>query len=120
MPATQSPNWEANLTSGAACYNVGEPCAQGSIPTIGVAAHSPADVSAALTFATAHNIHVVVKATGHDYQGRSTAPGALLIWLHEMAAITVDEAFAPCPGDKPRAAVTAQVRKGSDPALSLA
>ena len=112
LPSSQSPNWEANLTSGAACYNVGEPCAQGNIPSVGVAARSAADVAAAVAFAAQYNIRVAVKATGHDYQGRSTAAGALLVWLHGMASITVDEAFVPCKGDTPRAAVTAEVRAG--------
>lgn len=92
---------------------VGQPCEQGNIPTVGVAAKSPADVSAALAFASAHNIRVAVKASGHDYQGRSTAAGALLVWLHGMAAITVDEAYSGCScAQPPCPAVTAEVRGG--------
>ncbi|KAK7962383.1 FAD binding domain-containing protein [Apiospora aurea] len=34
-----------------------------------------------------HNVRVVVKSSGHDFQGRSTAPGALSIWIHHMQAI---------------------------------
>jgi FAD/FMN-containing dehydrogenase len=63
-------------------------------------------------FATQHNIRVVVKSTGHDYQGRSTAAGALAIWLHNMNDVEVVEAFVACPGDKPRPAVTVQPGAG--------
>ena len=34
-----------------------------------------------------HNVRVVVKGTGHDDIGRSTAPGALSIWTHHMNKI---------------------------------
>ncbi|KAK7914628.1 hypothetical protein PG985_012331 [Apiospora marii] len=35
-----------------------------------------------------HDIRVVIKSSGHDFQGRSTAPGALSIWVHHMQAIS--------------------------------
>jgi FAD/FMN-containing dehydrogenase len=38
------------------------------------------DVQEALNFATENNIPVVIKNTGHDYKGRSSAPDTLGIW----------------------------------------
>jgi FAD/FMN-containing dehydrogenase len=106
--AMQSCVWEADLTTGANCYSPesGAPCSLGSIPTMAVTAQSTADVAAALAFASANNIRVVVKASGHEFQGRSTAAGALLVWLHEWAELTINDAFLACPGDAPASAVT--------------
>jgi len=39
-------------------------------------------------FATKNNLRLIIKNTGHDYLGRSTARGALSIWTHKMKNIT--------------------------------
>lgn len=41
--------------------------------------------------ATENNVRLVVKNTGHDFQGRSTAPGALSIWVHHIKGTKVSE-----------------------------
>jgi FAD/FMN-containing dehydrogenase len=60
-----------------------------------VAAETVSDVVAAVNFAREHNVRLVVKGTGHDYYGRSSAPKSLLIWTHNMREITVHTAFHP-------------------------
>jgi FAD/FMN-containing dehydrogenase len=60
-----------------------------------VAAESPADVIAAVEFARHHGVRLVVKGTGHDYLGRSNAPDSLLVWMHAMRTVTLDDAFVP-------------------------
>ncbi|XXH02746.1 hypothetical protein Hte_009131 [Hypoxylon texense] len=45
--------------------------------------------------ARAHNVRVVVKSSGHDYQGRSQAPGALSIWVHHMQDLETHTSFQP-------------------------
>ncbi|HEX2571741.1 MAG TPA: FAD-dependent oxidoreductase [Polyangia bacterium] len=60
-----------------------------------VAAESPNDVVAAVTFAREHGLRLVIKGTGHDYLGRSTAPGSLLVWTHKMRRVTLHDAFIP-------------------------
>ena len=77
-----------------------------------VAAESPDDVASALAFARANGVRVAVKGTGHDYLGRSGAPGALLIWTHRMRQTTVHESFTPAgappgPDGRPAAGVPA-------------
>ena len=54
-----------------------------------VAAESAADIAAAVDFAREHGAGLVVKGTGHDYLGRSCAPGSLMIWTHRMREVTV-------------------------------
>ena len=81
-----------------------------------VAAESSGDVAAALAFASANGLRVAVKGTGHDYCGRSGAPGALLIWTHRMRQTTVHESFRPA-GTQP--GPDGRVRPGV-PALTVA
>jgi hypothetical protein len=58
-----------------------------------VVAKTPADVAAAVGFARRHRLRLVIKGTGHDYLGRSSAPDSLLVWTHEMRDITVHDSF---------------------------
>jgi FAD/FMN-containing dehydrogenase len=60
-----------------------------------VAAQSTADVVAAVTFARAHNLRLVVKGRGHSYLGASNAPDSLLLWTRHMDGVTVHDAFVP-------------------------
>ena len=38
---------------------------------------------------------LVVKATGHDWYGRSYAPGSLVLWTHKRKQMTWHDAFVP-------------------------
>jgi FAD/FMN-containing dehydrogenase len=60
-----------------------------------VAAHSTADVVAAVDFARRHNLRLVVKGGGHSYLGGSNAPDSLLIWTRAMNRIELHDAFVP-------------------------
>jgi hypothetical protein len=55
--------------------------------SVAVAAECEADVQAAVAFAADHNMRLVVKSTGHDWFGRSSAPGSLMVWTHRLSAI---------------------------------
>merc|ERR1712093_729254 len=52
-----------------------------------VAAESAEDISHAVAFAAKHNLRLVIKGAGHDYNGRSSAPNSLLVWTHRMDGI---------------------------------
>ncbi len=71
-----------------------------------VEARSAADVQTAVDFARIHHLRLAVKGTGHDYLGRSNAPGSLLVWTHAMREITVHDAFV-ADGCDPATAVPA-------------
>jgi len=60
-----------------------------------VAAESAADVAAALRFARAHSLRLVVRGGAHSYLGTSNAPDSLMIWTRRMNAITVHDSFTP-------------------------
>jgi|EP01047_Picozoa_sp_COSAG01_P035683 FAD/FMN-containing dehydrogenase len=58
-----------------------------------VLAQTLEDFSATVKFAHDHNLRLVVKATGHDWYGRSTAAGSLLLWTHLRKGITWHDSF---------------------------
>ena len=60
-----------------------------------VAAQSTADIVAAVRFAKAHNLRLVIKGRGHSYLGVSNAPDSLLVWTRHMDDVTVHDAFTP-------------------------
>ncbi|KAF9467715.1 hypothetical protein BDZ94DRAFT_1248856 [Collybia nuda] len=97
----QSPNFETYIHGNGtidACYvnvTLGYKCKQGSVPVTGVDAHTISDVQAAVKFASQHNLRLVIKNTGHDYLGRSTARGSFLLWTHNLKDITYNEGFVP-------------------------
>ena len=68
-----------------------------SLPALGVRAVAPDDVVAVMQFVNRTRVRLVIKATGHDYNGRSTAEGALLLWMHEMRSPPLfDDALSVC------------------------
>ena len=58
-----------------------------------VAAETPEDVAAAVDFARAHRLRLVVKGGGHSYQGTSCSKDSLLVWTRHMKAIRQHDAF---------------------------
>jgi hypothetical protein len=74
-------------------------CRQGNYPVFVLNATTPEQISTALTWAGGKDIRVVIKATGHSYQGRSTGRSRLSIWTHHMRGIKYLPFFAPtsCP-----------------------
>jgi FAD/FMN-containing dehydrogenase len=60
-----------------------------------VAAENVADVVAAVRFARAHNLRLVIKGRGHSFFGASNAPDSLLLWTRRMDDVTVHDAFTP-------------------------
>jgi len=48
---------------------------------------------AGIRFAQAHNLKVAIKASGHDFLGRSTAKNSLLLWTRNLENITFHDSF---------------------------
>ncbi|CAF0756108.1 unnamed protein product [Didymodactylos carnosus] len=90
--AMQNPNWETN--GNLSCtITYQQQCHQGSVPVYGVNATSILHVQESVKFARKYNLRLVVKTTGHDYIGRSTAAGSFLLWLHYMKNISLNFNF---------------------------
>lgn len=52
--------------------------------TFAVNATAPSDIQKTVDFVRQHNIRLVIRNTGHDYNGKSTGAGSLAIWTHFM------------------------------------
>jgi hypothetical protein len=59
-------------------------CTLGGLVSFAVNATSASDFQKTIQFVRRHNIRLVIRNTGHDYNGKSTGSGALAIWTHDM------------------------------------
>ncbi|KAI0906301.1 hypothetical protein F4823DRAFT_607600 [Ustulina deusta] len=64
-------------------------CAIGTYASYSVNISQPMDIARTLWFATYFNIRVVIKNTGHDYNGKSTGAGAISLWTHNLKRIDI-------------------------------
>ncbi|KAJ7633739.1 FAD-binding domain-containing protein [Mycena rosella] len=88
-------NWEQgyDLTPPSLCLRNATTCGQGDVPIFSVETQSAADIQAAVKFASCNNLRLVVKSSGHDVLGRSTAPYSLLIRTAGLQNISMTDAF---------------------------
>ncbi|KAJ7321708.1 hypothetical protein DFH08DRAFT_712871 [Mycena albidolilacea] len=99
--------WETCQTTGAQCLlDSADPtdskvlpasteCKLGSIPGYFIDIRKAEDVAAAFRFSEETGIPLVVKNTGHDYRGRSSAPDSLGLWMHNLKDMTYHPGFVP-------------------------
>ncbi|TDL18688.1 FAD-binding domain-containing protein [Rickenella mellea] len=83
-------NWEQDYSSNppSLCFQNGTTCDQGNVPLYAINASSGFDIQAGVKFAAKHNLRVAIKASGHDYLGRSTAKNSLLLWTRNLRNIS--------------------------------
>ncbi|KAJ7679147.1 hypothetical protein DFH06DRAFT_1278863 [Mycena polygramma] len=87
-------------------------CSSGSIPSYFIDVRSSSDVVTALNFTRKTSVPLIIKNTGHDYKGRSSAPGSLALWTHNLKDISYDAKFIPegCSKSSPALTVGAGVQ----------
>ncbi|KAJ6620105.1 FAD binding domain-containing protein [Mycena sp. CBHHK59/15] len=87
-------------------------CEAGSIPNYFIDVRTAADVVAAFNFTRKTSVPLVIKNTGHDYKGRSSAPGSLALWTHNLKNISYSAEFVPegCSQSSPSMTVGAGVQ----------
>ncbi|KDR76424.1 hypothetical protein GALMADRAFT_279116 [Galerina marginata CBS 339.88] len=89
-------NWEQDFDSNPPSLCQPESpltCGQGDVPLFAILAESVGDVQAGINFAKVHNLRLAIKASGHDYLGRSTAKNSLLISTHKLQNSTFTDNF---------------------------
>ncbi|KAF3003537.1 hypothetical protein E8E13_005720 [Curvularia kusanoi] len=59
-------------------------CTQGGYSEYAVKIKNVAQIQLAVNFARSLNLRLVIRNTGHDYNGRSVGKGALSIWTHGL------------------------------------
>jgi FAD/FMN-containing dehydrogenase len=62
-------------------------CTQGGYSEYAVKISNVAQIQLAVNLARTQNLRLVVRNTGHDYNGRSVGKGALSIWTHGLKEI---------------------------------
>ncbi|KAI9878323.1 MAG: hypothetical protein M1830_001256 [Pleopsidium flavum] len=67
------------------------PCTLGNYVDYAVNVTKPAHISQTLAFARKHSIRVVIRNTGHDYNGKSTGAGSVGVWTHHLKSIHITD-----------------------------
>ncbi|KAF1955959.1 FAD binding domain-containing protein [Byssothecium circinans] len=62
-------------------------CTLGGYSSYSIKVSNVAQVQLAVNLARSLNLRLVIKNTGHDYNGRSTGKGALSLWTHNLKDI---------------------------------
>ncbi|KAJ3815721.1 hypothetical protein F5876DRAFT_61310 [Lentinula aff. lateritia] len=115
----QGLQWETCPSTGESClldwmnplneaaFDYPKACQQGSIPAYFLEVQSASDVQDAFKFSVETGVDVVVKNTGHEFQGRSARPGSLALWTKNLQKIAYEPAWIPtgCEDIAPRTAV---------------
>lgn len=70
-------------------------CWQGSLPAYYIRASKVSDVQDALAWARDSGTPVSIKSSGHDYKGRSSGKGSLVIWTAGLDNLEYHDAFVP-------------------------
>ncbi|KAK7750865.1 hypothetical protein SLS62_007264 [Diatrype stigma] len=73
------------------------PCALDAYVPYAVNASDASHYAATLAFARRHDIRLVIRNTGHDYNGKSTGAGALALWTRNLK----DRVVFDYPPDRP-------------------
>ncbi|CAA7271039.1 unnamed protein product [Cyclocybe aegerita] len=78
-----------------AAFTLPQTCDQGSVPPLYVDVKDENDVIATLNFVRRAGVNLVIKNTGHDFKGRSSAPDSLALWMHHLKSMTFVPKFVP-------------------------
>ncbi|KAF8877997.1 FAD-binding domain-containing protein [Infundibulicybe gibba] len=68
-------------------------CSQGGVPSYYIDVTGPTDVATAFKFVRKTKTRLVIKNSGHDYLGRSLAPGSLALWTHHLKKLVFERNF---------------------------
>ncbi|KAJ7640893.1 FAD-binding domain-containing protein [Mycena polygramma] len=95
-------------TSDTTSSNPPNVCQQGSVSPYYIDVRSASDVQKAFKFSKQTGVPLVVKNTGHDYKGRSSALGSLALWTHNLQSLLYNASFVPagCPASHAKPGLT--------------
>jgi hypothetical protein len=82
------------------------PCTPGYYGTYVIRAKTKQHIKAGLDFARKKNLRLIVRNTGHDFMGRSTGWGALVINTHSFQDVKFEKKWNGGPGGYAGSAVT--------------
>lgn len=88
-----SPFYQCNTCIPASLFSRNGTCTQGGYPMYVVNASSVRDIQLAVNFARNTGVRLVVKNTGHDFNGKSGGAGSLSIWMHHFKEMNFTDSF---------------------------
>ncbi|KAK6592235.1 hypothetical protein QC760_008259 [Botrytis cinerea] len=65
-------------------FNYTDTCEQGGYPSYVVNVTNVAQIQLAVNFARNLDLSIVIKNTGHDFNGKASGKGALTVWTHHL------------------------------------
>ncbi|KAI1073515.1 putative FAD-dependent isoamyl alcohol oxidase [Whalleya microplaca] len=68
-------------------------CDLGNYAVYSINVSSRGDVLAGIEFARQKNIRLVIKSTGHDYNGKSSGKGALSLWMFNLKTVEIIDQY---------------------------
>lgn len=71
-----------------------KPCELGNYVSYSINVASAEDVVVGIRFSKENNVRLVIKNTGHDFLGKSTAKGALGLWMYNLKTTAVVGEYA--------------------------
>ncbi|TDZ32414.1 FAD-linked oxidoreductase ZEB1 [Colletotrichum spinosum] len=104
QPASQLWTWGSNNT----CELTTDPtrtCTLGFYPEYVIIAKTKEHVKAGVDFARSKNLRLVIRNTGHDFEGRSAGAGSLAINTHNLKSISFVDKYSG-PGSYQGPAIT--------------
>lgn len=83
------------LMQGLTCLPSGQSgtCTLGGYPSWALNVTTVSQIQLAINFARNANLRLVIKNTGHDFNGRSSGAGALSIWTHHLKGLNFYENY---------------------------
>lgn len=110
------------LPSDPTYYAPPQNCYQGSVPSYYIDMRQVSDAQAALSFSNKTGVPLVIKNSGHDYKGRSSAPNSLALWTHNyQPALKLTKSLTPDGCTSPAAdGVTMGAGQGFDGVYTFA
>ncbi|KAH8632196.1 hypothetical protein IG631_13879 [Alternaria alternata] len=104
-PASILSQW----ASGNTCTPTSQPdsnCTQGGWPEYVIKATTVRHIQLAVNFARNQNIRLVIKNSGHDFNGKSIGGYSLSVWTHNLKGIAYDPSYTSPTGSYTGRAVT--------------
>ncbi|CAE6373509.1 unnamed protein product [Rhizoctonia solani] len=86
---------DSNNPSNASAYSPPAVCHQGSVSPYYVDIRDSGHVAQAFAFSKKTGVPLSIKNTGHDFLGRSSAPGTLSLWTQNIKYINYSTSFVP-------------------------
>ncbi|CAE6433167.1 unnamed protein product [Rhizoctonia solani] len=82
-------------TKNATAFSAPRVCDQGSVSPYYIAVKTAADVTQGFAFSKRTGVPLSIKNTGHDFAGRSSAPGTLSFYTNNIKYINYSATFVP-------------------------